>query len=93
MWSYLEQMEQFDVETFVPGHGPLGTKVDLALQRQYITLLEDLVAQAVSEGLTPEETLQKAMPPPFDGWVNAGMARWEANVRSSHERLSDKSEK
>ena len=29
----------------------------------------------------------------FDGWVNAGMARWEANVRSSHERLSDKSEK
>jgi cyclase len=90
--SQLEQMEQFDVETFVPGHGPLGTKVDLALQRQYITLLEDLVAQAVSEGLTPEETLLKTLPPPFDGWVNASMVRWEANVRSSHERLSGKSQ-
>jgi glyoxylase-like metal-dependent hydrolase (beta-lactamase superfamily II) len=86
--SQLEQMEQFDVETFVPGHGPLGTKADLTLQRQYITLLDELVAQAVSEGLTPEETLQKTLPPPFDGWVNAGMAGWEANVWSSHERLS-----
>jgi cyclase len=88
--SQLERMEQFDAETFVPGHGPLGTKADLTLQRQYITLLEDLVAQAVSDGLTPEETLQKTLPPPFDGWVNAGMAPWEANVRASHERLSGK---
>lgn len=90
--SQLEQLEQFDVETFVPGHGPLGTKVDLTLQRQYITLLEDLVAQAISDGLTPEETLQKTLPPPFDGWVNTSMARWEANVRSSHERQSGKPE-
>jgi hypothetical protein len=85
-------MEQFDVETFVPGHGPLGTKANVALQRQYITLLEELVAQAVSDGLTVEETLQQTLPAPFDGWLHGGMARWEANVRSSHERLSGKSE-
>ena len=90
--SQLEQMEQLDVETFVPGHGPLGTKADVALQRQYITLLEELVTQAVSDGLTVEETLQLTLPAPFDDWLHASMARWEANVRSSHERLSGKSE-
>ena len=90
--SQLEQMEQLDVVTFVPGHGPLGTKVDVALQRQYITLLEELVAQAVSDGLTVEETLQQTLPAPFDGWLHGSMARWEANVWSSHERLSGNSE-
>jgi len=90
--SQLERMEQLDVETFVPGHGPLGTKADLALQRQYIALLEELVAQAVSEGLTPEETLKKTLPAPFDSWLHGSMRSWEANVRSSHERLSGTAE-
>ena len=90
--SELERMERFDVETYVPGHGPLGTKVDLELQRQFITLLEELVAQAVSDGLTAEETLEKTLPAPFDDWIEASAARWEANVWSSHERLSGKPE-
>ena len=90
--SELEQMVQFDVETYVPGHGPLGTKADIELQREFITRLEELVAQAVSDGLTPEETLEKTLPAPFDDWIRASAARWEANVWSSHERLSGESE-
>ena len=90
--SELERMEQLDVEAYVPGHGPLGTQADLALQREFITLLEELVAQAVSDGLTVEETLEKTLPAPFDHWIHASSARWEANVWSSHERLSGKSE-
>jgi glyoxylase-like metal-dependent hydrolase (beta-lactamase superfamily II) len=88
----LEQMEQLDVEAYVPGHGPLGTKADLELQREFITLLEELVGQAVSDGLTAEETLEKTLPAPFDDWIQASSARWEANVWSSHERLSGESE-
>jgi len=90
--SELERMEQLDVQTYVPGHGPLGTKEDVALQREFITRLEELVAQAVSDGLTAEETLEKTLPAPFDDWIRASNARWEANVWSSHERLSGKSE-
>ena len=90
--SQLGRMEQFDVETFVPGHGPLGTKADLALQRQYITLLGELVAQSISEGLTVEETLHKTLPAPFDSWLHGSMARWEANIRSGYERISGESE-
>jgi cyclase len=84
----LEVMEGFDSEVFVPGHGPLGTRADLALQKEYILVLQDLLAQALDEGLTPEDVLQKPLPVPFDGWLYGGMARWEANVRSMYERLS-----
>ena len=90
--SELERMEQLDVKTYVPGHGPLGTKADVALLREFITRLEELVAQAVSDGLTAEETLEKTLPAPFDDWIHASAARWEANVWSSHERLSGRSE-
>ena len=90
--SELERMEQLGVDTYVPGHGPLGTRADIALQREFITLLEEMVAQAVSQGLTAEETLEKTLPAPFKDWIQASAARWEANIWSSYERLSGKSE-
>jgi glyoxylase-like metal-dependent hydrolase (beta-lactamase superfamily II) len=85
--AHLEEMEQSSAETFVPGHGPLGTKADLALQGQYINLLQELVAGAIEEGLSVEETLEKPLPAPFDAWLHGGMARREANVHSTYERL------
>jgi glyoxylase-like metal-dependent hydrolase (beta-lactamase superfamily II) len=87
--AWLKEAEGFDVETFVPGHGPPGTKADLALKRQYIALVEDLVAQAVHEGLTVEETVAQSLPEPFDAWQAGGMARWEANVQALYERHTD----
>lgn len=86
----LGALEQIDVETFVPGHGPLGTKSDLALQKQYLTLLPKLVTAAIAEGLSPEQVLEKGLPPPFEAWLHGGMFRWETNVRSMYERLSSK---
>jgi cyclase len=86
--AHLEEMEESDVETFVPGHGPLGTKVDLSLQGEYILIVQELVAKAVQDGMTVEETLLQPLSEPFGAWLHGGMARWEANVRSVHERLS-----
>lgn len=86
----LGALEQMDVETFVPGHGPLGTKSDLALQKQYLALLPKLVTAAIAEGLSPEQVLEKGLRSPFEAWLHAGMFRWETNVRSMYERLSSK---
>lgn len=86
--AHLEEMEKSGNEVYVPGHGPLGAKTDLTVQRQYILLLEALVAQAVREGLSAEETLNRPLPAPFDVWIQGGMARWETNVLATHERLS-----
>ncbi len=86
--AQLNEMEQSDIETFVPGHGPLGTKEDIALQCRYIAVLEEMVGRIVKEGGTVEEALQQNLPEPFDMWLSGGMARFEANVRSTYERLS-----
>jgi len=85
-----ESMRQSNIETFVPGHGPLGTKADIALQGEYITALEEMVAQVIQEGGSVEEALQRPLPAQFDGWLAGEMVRFERNVRSSYERLSGK---
>jgi glyoxylase-like metal-dependent hydrolase (beta-lactamase superfamily II) len=86
--AQLEVMEHMDVDVFVPGHGPLGTKDDLVLQRRYMAVVEDLVAQVVREGGSFEDALERPLPPPFDAWLHGSMGRWEANVWSLYERLS-----
>jgi glyoxylase-like metal-dependent hydrolase (beta-lactamase superfamily II) len=84
----LEAFEQADVATFVPGHGPQGTKVELALQKQYIALLSERVAEAITEGLSAGEVIEEGLPSPFEVWLHGGMYRWETNVWSLFERLS-----
>ena len=86
--AQLDGMEQWDVETFVPGHGPLGTKADLALQKQYIQVLDELVTRVIKAGGVVDDALQRPLPAPFDAWLMGGMGRFEANVRSAYKRLS-----
>ena len=85
--ALLEKMATWDVETFVPGHGPLGSKDDLSIEATYIRTLEDMVHQVVQSGGTVEDALRKTLPPPFDAWQAIGQ-RFEANVRSSFKRQS-----
>ncbi len=85
--AQLEAMEAWDIETFVPGHGPVGSKVDLALQKEYIRTLDQLVARVIGEGGTVEDALRQPLPAPFDAWLPAGRVRFEANMRSSYKRL------
>jgi cyclase len=85
--AQLEGMERSDVETFVPGHGPVGTKADIALLRKYITALEDMVSRTVARGGTVEDALQQSLPDPFDVWISGDRDLFETNVRSSYQRL------
>jgi glyoxylase-like metal-dependent hydrolase (beta-lactamase superfamily II) len=88
-WSaQLDNMAQWEIETFVPGHGPLGTKADLALQKRYMQVLDELVMRVVGAGGSVDDALRAPLPPPFDAWLMGSMNRWEANVRSAYERLS-----
>ena len=75
------------VETFVPGHGPVGTRADIALEKEYITTLEILVAQAIRDDITVEEVLERRLPSPFDAWSLDGTPL-ETNVRVLYELLS-----
>lgn len=89
--AQLEGFERSEIEVFVPGHGPVGTKADVALEREYILLLEAWVAQAVERGEPVEEVLKRPMPAPFDAWSADGLPA-EHNVRALYERMSTREE-
>jgi cyclase len=84
--AQLEEMEQSDIETFVPGHGPLGTRVDIAEQKQYMIVLQALVAHVLQTGGALGEALREPLPHPFDTWSAEGMVVDE-NMRLLYQRL------
>ncbi len=85
--ALLKDMADWDIETFVPGHGPLGSKTDLALEAEYILALEALVGRVVQAGGSVEDALCQTLPEPFAAWQAVGH-RFEANVRASYKRQS-----
>jgi cyclase len=87
-WSaLLDSMATWEIETFVPGHGPLGGKADLELEARYIRALEEMVQRVVRDGGSVDDALRQTLPTPFDAWQIMGR-RFEANVRASYERQS-----
>lgn len=83
----LEALLASEYETFVPGHGPLGTKADLALLSQYLKTLEAQVTDAFRAGLTLEQTIQQPLPEPFTPWMG-NFQRHENNVKYLYQRLA-----
>jgi glyoxylase-like metal-dependent hydrolase (beta-lactamase superfamily II) len=85
--TILERLTGLDLETYVPGHGPLGTEADVRLQIQYIRALEALAAQVVEAGGSADEAARQPIPAPFDAWSH-GMGLFGANMRTLHRCLS-----
>jgi cyclase len=50
----LERLEKMDLETVVPGHGPVGTLKEVAQFRQLLSSLRGAVASAVAAGHSEE---------------------------------------
>lgn len=67
----LEQIEALDVQTVVPGHGPVGARRDVAVMRQYLCDMTTLVSEAIVRGETEDQIA--AIPPP------AAYAAWQAS--------------
>ena len=86
--AQLDALERSEIVTFVPGHGPVGDRTNIALQKQYIAFIEESVAQFVADGRPVEDILAMSLPQPFDEWASAGSARFDANVRATYDRLS-----
>ncbi len=79
--SKLRELQDWPYEVFVPGHGPVGGKTDIALMLDYFDVFEKLMAEVVEGGGTLEEALGAALPAPFDEWLMGSMGRWEVNVK------------
>ena len=83
----LKEMAGWEIDTFIPGHGPVGSKNDLALEADYILALEALVGQVVQAGGSVDDALRLTLPEPFAAWQAIGH-RFEANVRTSYKQQS-----
>lgn len=66
--SILEQVEALDIQTVVPGHGPVGTLADVATLRNYLSDMEILVSEAIVHGETAEEVAARALPAAYAAW-------------------------
>jgi len=78
--STLESLARMEVDSCVPGHGPVGGTEDLLTLGQYITTLSSEVRRMVQQGKSEDEIAAMPVPPPFDAWVD-GFSRYERNLR------------
>ncbi len=81
----LAQMESLDFDTLVPGHGPVGTKVDIASIGYYLDSMEQQVRQVIAQGGTADDAVALPIPAAFEGWAAGAYPR---NMRFLFDRLS-----
>jgi glyoxylase-like metal-dependent hydrolase (beta-lactamase superfamily II) len=77
-----ERILQMDVETIVPGHGPIGTKEDLKSMRDYLLLLQEEGGKVLEAGYGPLEAGKRVNLGPFKEWrewprVLINVYRWD----------------
>jgi glyoxylase-like metal-dependent hydrolase (beta-lactamase superfamily II) len=67
----LNRLEALDCETLVPGHGPAGTRADVAQVRAYITDMLRLAGEYAQFGATPDEMAVAPIPQAYAQWDGA----------------------
>ena len=58
----LERIAAMNVETFLPGHGDIGTKADILEQAKFLADLQGAVKKAIAEGKSKEEIAKLEFP-------------------------------
>ena len=64
----LDRLAKMDVDTVVPGHGPVGAFPDLLSVRGYLTLLRRQARRAHARGLSAEEAAQNLRLGEYADW-------------------------
>ena len=64
----LKAVEALEFDIFIGGHGPLGTKADLADHRRYIEAVYAAVKGAVNDGLNLEQTKARVTMEAYKDW-------------------------
>ena len=65
----LRRVEQMEFDILAPGHGPLGTKEDVAAHRQFLEELRGEVIMHARAGKSVEETKQLVTLDKYKGWA------------------------
>jgi len=76
--NVIDRVNEMDVETIVPGHGPPGTKHELDDVREYFEFVRGKAREGFDAGLSPEQTVEKLDLGPYEKWLDS--ERISANV-------------
>jgi glyoxylase-like metal-dependent hydrolase (beta-lactamase superfamily II) len=64
----LRRVEVMDFDVLVPGHGPLGSKANVVMFREYLQDLRDAVQRYAREGKSADEVKTLVALPKYAGW-------------------------
>ena len=68
-YRHLEALEQNpDYAVYVPGHGPVGGKNEIAELKNYIRDLQKIVREGIDKGLSDEAIVQYPVPERYKSW-------------------------
>lgn len=81
----VRDVEGLDVETIVPGHGPLGGKAELREMCDYLVLLRREARKCFQEGMDDWQAARAIALRGFDRWANP--ERVLANVRKVYQEF------
>ncbi len=73
----------------VPGHGPVRDREDMQWHIDYLTTIKTHVEEAVSQGLSLEETVASVTVPGYRGYALFDWVHPQMNVPAAHEDLSN----
>lgn len=81
----MDRLISLGAQTFVPGHGPIGTPDEIEVQRGYIDHIDHVAAAYHENKINPEELPVIPMPAPYDGWFLSRF--YKPNIISEYKRL------
>ena len=74
----IDRINKMDVDVIVPGHGPVGTKKELAETRAYLDLMATEVRKRHRVGMSPGRAAADIDMGRFEGWTNPERNAWNA---------------
>ena len=83
--NIVNRILDMDIETIVPGHGPIGGKVDLLEMRTYLELVYDQARQCFRQGMSESESVAKIDIGPYHTWVE--QERIKDNVERAYQEF------
>ncbi|HLG97780.1 MAG TPA: MBL fold metallo-hydrolase [Bryobacteraceae bacterium] len=81
----IDRILGMDVDTIVPGHGPIGGKKDLAQMGQYLATFKREARKRFDAGLSPGQAAADISLGSFDQWIGAPDRMVMNTVRLYHE--------
>jgi glyoxylase-like metal-dependent hydrolase (beta-lactamase superfamily II) len=80
----IQRVQTLDLQTCVPGHGPIGTPEDFPTEIRYLETIEEIVEDALQKGTPAEEAAATPIPAEYASW--AWGVGWSANIQSLIEK-------